>query len=719
MFSLISPKLIRAITLATFCVLGPPAGLYVLPTHANQSQTELLESNETQERTLRIINYLIEEAHYRSVELNDAFSATVLEEYIAQLDSSRSFFLAEDIRQMDPFRYQLDDFIQEGNLEPAFLIYQIYRERVMQRVEYAIHRLKQPFDFTLDEEFELDRSDADWLQDNDELDELWRRRIKNDILTLRLTGKDPDEILDTLEVRYQLIAKRAGQFKSGDIFQTFTNAYINSIEPHTTYYSPRATENFNINMRLSLEGIGAVLQTENEYTLIRRVVPGGPADLSGALKAQDRIVGVGQEEGPIVDVVGWRLDDVVGLIRGPKNSVVRLRILPGKSGLHGETETISLVRDEIRLEDQAARKSVLEIGTGPETTRIGWIQLPSFYIDFQGMYNKDPNYRSTTRDVRRLLEEFKTEQISGLVIDLRGNGGGSLKEAIELTGLFIDKGPVVQVKNANGKINIDRDPDPKIVYKGPLAVLVDGYSASASEIFAGAMQDYRRGMIIGEPTFGKGTVQNMYSLDRFISDSDQDLGQLKITIAQFFRINGESTQFRGVIPDFDLDTTEEEFGERSYDNALPWDKIKRTRYTPYRKFSEPMEWALRMTRKEHEKRIAENPEFVLHKEISRLNQQQRDRKRISLNEAIRIEEREQWDLRRLELENRLRVAKGDSPLENIEALESLNDPNNLQSELIPDFFVKESANILHDYEHFFRMYGEKDHRRLTSQDAQS
>ena len=710
---------LRALTRWIFAIvatvaLSHPAGAEI----AVLEETDIPVSTAKQQRTLKLINYLIDKSHYRAVALDDTFSATVMDEYLEQLDPGRSFFLAADIDQFSRLRFQFDDFIRQGSLKPAFAIFSIFRTRVEQRVEYALERLRQPFDFSIEEDYLLDREEAPWAADTAELDEIWRKRIKNDVLGLQLAGKAHDEILETLERRYTHIARRTRQFKSDDVFQTFTNAYVNSIEPHTSYFSPRASENFKINMRLSLEGIGAVLQTDNEYTVVRRVVPGGPADLDGELKAEDRIVGVGQDDDQIVDVIGWRLDDVVQLIRGPKNSTVRLEILPGESGLQGETEIISIVRDEIRLEEQAARKRVLEVSTGNTSGRIGLIQLPSFYVDFDAMHSGDPDYKSTTRDVRKLLEEFQQDDIDGLVIDLRGNGGGALTEAIALTGLFIRQGPVVQVENSGGNVQVDRDPDPEIVYEGPLAVMVDGYSASASEIFAGAIQDYQRGLIIGEPTFGKGTVQNLVNLNRF-SRNDDDLGQLKVTIAQFFRVNGDSTQYRGVIPDIVWTTADQdpEFGERSYENAIPWRHIHEARYQPFGMVAENADLILNMVREEHLRRIVRDPDFNYYTEVSHINRQRRDIDSVSLHEDIRREERERLEAERLELENRKRLALGEDPFADAEAMEAFDkaEARLSDAEREPDAFTIETARILSDFNYYSRLNQSADTSSLVNQ----
>jgi carboxyl-terminal processing protease len=664
-------------------------------------QTEIPASSEKQQRTLKLINYLIDKSHYRAIDLDDQFSEQVLEAYLKQLDPSRSFFLQGDIDQFYKLRYEFDTFIKEGTLKPAFAIFSIFRTRVEQRVEYALSRLHQEFDFSLEEQYELDREEANWVKSVEQLDDIWRKRIKNDMLSLRLAGKEGKEIIKTLDRRYTHIARRTRQFKSEDVFQTFTNAYVSSVEPHTSYFSPRASENFKINMRLSLEGIGAVLQTDNEYTLVRRIVPGGPADKGGELGTEDRIVGVGQGDSEIVDVIGWRLDDVVELIRGPKASTVRLEVLPGESGLEGETEIIAIVRDEIRLEEQAARKKILDLETDHGFSKIGLIDLPSFYVDFDGMHSGDPDFKSTTRDVRKLLEEFREDNIDGLVIDLRGNGGGALTEAIALTGLFIKKGPVVQVENSGGNVQVDRDPDPEIVYTGPLAVLVDAYSASASEIFAGAIQDYHRGLIIGEPTFGKGTVQNLVNLNRF-ARNDGNLGQLKVTIAQFFRVNGDSTQFRGVTPDLVWPSADRgsDIGERAYDNAIPWRQIKKTDFDPF--LDSPDNSALSKTRSRHEQRIIDNPDFRYYMEVSDINRERREIKSITLNENARKSERNMRDQQRLELENRKRQALGEKTFATVDLLEEYDkkEQKRSESDRKPDAFVMESARILGDYIHF-------------------
>lgn len=554
-------------------------------THSLDDDTDVPVSvvpQPSQVKAARLMTYFLSTYHYKKTPLTDELGATVLDRFIDSLDPSHSYFLASDVEAFERYKTELADDLKEADLAAPFAIFNIYLARLKDRVDYATKLLEDDFDFSRDESYQTDRSEAPWPESREAQNELWRKRVKNDVLGLRLAGKEPDKISETLRGRYEGLGKRMAQLDSEDVFQLFMNAYGGAIEPHTAYLSPRTSENFQIAMSLSLEGIGAVLQREDEYTEIRRIVTGGPADKDGRLKRGDRIVGVGQgDDEPIVDVVGWRLDDVVELIRGPKDSKVRLSVLPANAGLNGPTETVSITRNKVELEEQTAQQEVIEVESGGEQFRIGVIDLPTFYIDFAGRAKGDKEYRSTTRDVRKLLTQLEEENVDGVVIDLRGNGGGSLIEATELTGLFIDAGPVVQVKDAAGEVAVERDPNPGVVYDGPLAVMVDRFSASASEIFAGAIQDYGRGVIIGEPTYGKGTVQNLINLDKFnVGDDESALGQIKITTAQFFRVSGKSTQHRGVIPDiaWPMQVDRNDTGESANDNALPWTSIDAAKF---------------------------------------------------------------------------------------------------------------------------------------------
>jgi carboxyl-terminal processing protease len=521
--------------------------------------------------------------HYKDTRLDDELSAIIFDQYIESLDPNKSYFLASDIAMFERYQTSLDDALRHSDLQPAYEIFNIYLDRVRERVAYSRKAAHEPMDFTIDEYYQYDRSEAEWAENKAELDEIWRKRVKNDYLRLKLTDKDEAAIVETLEDRYDNMERRINELKADDVFQFFMNAFAQSIEPHTSYLSPRTSENFEISMKLSLEGIGALLSRVSEYTTIASIVPGGPADKDGRLKAGDRVTAVGQDlDGKMVDVIGWRVDDVVDLIRGPKDSIVRLEVLPEDASVTGPSTLIDIVRNEVKLEEQAAKSNIIEVpieGTD-QVQKIGVIDLPVFYLDFEGRASNKPDYRSSTRDVRAQIEDLKEQGVTGIVIDLRDNGGGSLLEATTLTGLFIDRGPVVQVRNSNGRISTEEDLESGMVWEGPMAVLVNRYSASASEIFAAAIQDYGRGVVIGEPTFGKGTVQSLIDLDDYAPSDTASAGQLKLTMAQFFRVNGGSTQNKGVIPDIRFPSAgdPQEYGERSLPNALPWTSIDSARY---------------------------------------------------------------------------------------------------------------------------------------------
>jgi len=655
-----------------------------------------LEPGPQHAKSTALIAELVKNYHYSRPELDDKLSSVFLNRYIESLDPNKHFFLASDIQSFEKYRYRLDNSLRDADTSPAFDIYNVFRKRVRQRIEHALKVLEQSFDFTRDEVYEVDYEDALWASSIDQLDELWRKRVKNDYLSLKLAGKEKDKIIDTLSKRYSQVIRRAKQQTANDVYQLFVNAYTTSIDPHSSYFSPHSSENFNINMRLSLEGIGAALRSKNEYTVVQRIIKGGPADISGQLKPGDKIIGVAQDQGEMVDVVGWRLQEVVELIRGPKGSVIRLLLQPYSAGVDGASREITLVRDKIKLEEQAAQSSVIEIPTGKGQIKIGVIDLPTFYLDFDARSRGETNFKSTTRDVRRIIRDLESQQINGLVIDLRGNGGGSLSEATELTGLFIKSGPVVQVKGTRGDIDVNKDPDDSITYTGPLAVLVGRYSASASEIFAGAIQDYGRGIIIGEPTFGKGTVQTLVDLNRF-DQGDANLGQLKVTIAQFFRVNGDSTQHRGVRPDIVFPTVIDaaDQGERSLDNALPWAKVAPANYEK----ATSGRFNLSTLRNKHQSRIAKDDGFIYLIDAARAINHLQDQQSVSLSEKIRKNERNNRRKHALELENRFRDSRGLKQL-------TLKDKDKDEEDLIDDdedkepalkIQLEEAANILSDY----------------------
>ena len=648
---------------------------------------ENLRAEERHERTVVIITHLLDRYHYRNKPLNDALSTRILDAYLERLDGNRSFFMDEDIKNFERYRHTLDDALEAVDLEPAFTIFNIYRQRVAERTDYAIRLLETEFDFSIDEDYRFDRQETDWLQNVAELDELWRQRVKNDYLMLLLADKEQDEIKDILHKRYERIRISAFQLDANDVFQSFINSYVSAIEPHTSYFTSRSSENFDITMRLSLEGIGAVLRAEHDYTVVQKIIAGGPAELSGELRAEDRIIGVGQGAGgAITDVVGWRLDDVVDMIRGPKGSVVRLEIL-SEEGSAGElSKIISITRDEIKLEEQAAKSDTIQLENGGA---IGVITVPAFYSDYMAQAQGEEDYRSTTRDVRRLLAGLKDKNLDGLVVDLRGNGGGSLSEALELTGLFIEAGPIVQTRDYSGKIEVNRDPDPDLSYGGPLAVLVNRNSASASEIFAGAIQDYRRGIIIGEPTFGKGTVQNVIDLNHFTEAPTEDHGRLKTTIAQFYRISGGSNQHRGVVPDIIYPTARysRDYGEQALDNALPWDKVRPVRFISARA---PVE-NFAQVRDLHEQRIQDNQLISLLLQEIEISQSSENITSVSLQESKRRSEREKLQQEATAIRNELRLAAGLEPV-----APDADEPDNDDELEQLDPFLDEAARILYD-----------------------
>ena len=642
-------------------------------------------------KATELITHILTTYHYKKTKLDDELSSLIFKNYFKNLDQNKAYFISSDIESFERFKYGLDDAIKKSDISLAFDIFKLYRERVQERINYALKIINYDFDFDIDESFRFDRRDDDWLSNISDLNELWRKRVKNDALNLKLAGKNSKDIRKTLSERYNRILSSTLQLDSNDIFQTFINAYTTSIEPHTTYFSPRISENFDISMRLSLEGIGAVLRAESEYTEVVRIITGGPADLDGRLGSDDRIIGVGQNtDGEIVDVIGWRLDDVVDLIRGPKNTILKLEVLPKGIGIEGPSKLITLTRDKIKLEEQDASSTIIEI---PKTsTKIGVIELPTFYIDFAAQAAGQNDYKSTSRDVRKLIKKMVEENIDGLIIDLRGNGGGSLSEALELTGFFIDEGPVVQTKDATGKVEINYDPESGIVYAGPLAVLVDRDSASASEIFAGAIQDYRRGIIIGETTFGKGTVQNVIDLNRFLQEDNEDYGRLKTTIAQFFRISGSSNQYKGVIPDIIFPTSKssgESVGERAYENALPWDKVLPAKFYPSKAPIEYFETA----KNQHKKRIEKNKLFQLILDDINSKQKNSSKKEISLLETDRVIEREKNEETKRNIENRIRHEKGLPPIDNSTNISDKSDEKPIEP---IDVLLNEAAQILND-----------------------
>ena len=582
--------------------------------------------------------------HYRALPLDDAMSQKIFDRYVKMLDPEHLFFLQTDLAQLTAARTRLDEAISQEDLRVPFEIFNLYQQRAGERLAYARELLKQDFDFTQNEAYQYQRDKEPWPASLEDMRDVWRKRVKSDWLRLKLAGKDDKFIRTTLDKRYASTQSRIEKYKAEDAFQVFMDAYATAIEPHTDYMGPSASADFDIAMSLSLVGIGAVLQERDEYTTIRDLVPGGPAALSTRLKVGDRLVAVGQgTDGAMTDIVGWRVNDVVGLIRGAKDTTVRLDVLPVDAGPDTKTRRIALVREKISLDRQAAKKSVIQVKDGAATRPVGVITVPMFYQDIEARRRGDKEFRSAARDVARLIDELKKEKVDSVLIDLRNNGGGSLDEAIELTSIFTGAGPVLQERNSRGDIKVDSAKAPRAAWNGTLGVLINRGSASASEIFAAAIQDYGRGVVIGEPSFGKGTVQTVINLDQMARNEKPQFGELKMTVAQFFRINGGTTQLRGVVPDIRFPTVSdtEQFGESSYDNALPWTQIKAANYLPVGDLSR----LLPMLEGRHSSRIAKDKDFQYLLEDLREVQAQRAKRQLSLNEADRRRERDAREAR--------------------------------------------------------------------------
>ncbi|MEE3236070.1 MAG: carboxy terminal-processing peptidase [Pseudomonadota bacterium] len=641
------------------------------------------------EKIGQLVTEFIQKSHYRHAAVDDDLSSKVFDYYIEALDSNRMYLLEADVQAFELYRHRLDDMVRSEPLNPVFDMFDVYRTRVSERLQYAMKQIEAEPDFTVDESYEFDRETLPWATTKEELDKIWRKRVKNDALSLALADKEWSEIQEILDKRYSRFLKRMDQIKSDDVFETFMNAFAHTLDPHSSYLSPRNSEEYRIQMSLSYFGIGASLQTEDDYVMVINIIPGGPAAVDGELQPKDKITAVAQgEDGEMVDVIGWRLDDVVQLIRGPADTVVRLQIMPAGSLPGAEEKVINLSRNQVKLEEQAAKSEVITIPRDGRNWTIGVIEIPSFYRDYRALSNGDKDYTSTTKDVRRLISELEEQGIEGLVIDLRNNGGGHLTEATALSGLFIDNGPVVQLRNSNGRISRLDDPDPlpRVAYSGPVAVLVNRYSASASEIFAAAIQDYARGVIIGQQTFGKGTVQNLYSLDQYVRrPDDQGLGQLTLTIGKYYRVTGESTQHRGVNPDIALPShiDANEVGESVRDSALPWDTIRTAKF----RAGDPLDTTISSLTASHTTRAKDDPDFQYLLDGIRDVEEARAKTTLSLSIETRKSERAANLDKRLERENTRRVALGLEPLASIDALEEL-DP--------PDIHLDQAASIVTD-----------------------
>jgi carboxyl-terminal processing protease len=649
---------------------------------------QALAPEKNHETTLREVVKVITDKGYRHLSVDDGLSQLLWQRYLGELDRQRMYLTAADIAELAALRYELDDALRSGDMGPAFAIFNRYQKRLTQRFTFVLREVEnglEKLDLEKDDALEIDRQQAPWPASDQDLQRLWHKHFKNDVLNLKLAGKSLSQIQPLLERRYRSQLNRIRQTSAEDVFSMFVNSLARLHDPHTQYFSPRFSEDFNIRMSLSLEGIGAVLQTDNEHTKVMRLIPAGPADKSKQLAPGDRIVGVGQgEDGDVVNIIGWRIDEVVRLIRGPKETVVRLEVLPVSQVDESQTRMVSITRNTVKLEEQAARSKVITHEHQGRTLRIGVVQIPTFYADLQAMSANRKDYRSTTRDTRQLMDELKSAGIDGLVIDLRNNVGGSLQEASDLTGLFIKSGPTVQIRETQGRTSHLEDRDPRMIYRGPLVIMVNRLSASAAEIFAGAIQDYGVGLVLGTTTFGKGTVQGLLNLGH---------GQLKLTQAKFYRVSGDSTQHKGVVPDilFPADHDPDKIGESALPDAQPWDRIDPAAY----KAQADLKPLIPILSKRHEERMATAPDFVFIRENLAAQRQAQQKKQLSLRESTRRQERLVQEREQLQRENKRRTAKGLAPIEKIEktAADDIQDPD----PKAPDPYLEESGNILIDY----------------------
>lgn len=666
--------------------------LLAFTAHATSSDIQVITPTKENSQVATEVVRRLERQHYIGRKLSEGLSSRFLDNYLERLDSNHSILLQSDIEEFNEYRYQLGPQLKSGELTAGFEIYNRYQSRLVSQLEQIVDSLPEmikKMDYQADEALLIDRSALPRPQTEAEALDLWRKRIKSRVISLRQADKEQKDIIELLSKRYKNQLTRIKQTNAEDVFQLYINALTELYDPHTNYLSPVTSENFNINMSLSLEGIGAVLQNEDEFTKVVRLVHAGPADKQGELQPSDRIVGVAQGlDGEITDVVGMRLDEVVKLIRGKKGSTVRLEVIPVSAKTDAERKVISIVRNTVKLEEQSAQKSIIEIPDGDKTVRIGIIDIPTFYIDFSQV-RTNPNYKSTTRDVKKLLDELVMEGVQGIIIDLRENGGGSLQEASELTGLFIEAGPVVQLRHSSSRIFAEGKRQSSPYYNGPLAVMINRLSASASEIFAGAIQDYQRGIVLGSQSFGKGTVQVLSKLSQ---------GQLKMTESKFYRVSGDSTQHRGIVPDITFptlyDTTK--VGESSHEHALLWDRIRPTRFDRY--FD--IQAMLPELQTNHEKRIEKDPDFIFLQDQLSLIEEARKINQISLNEKKRQQQRLEDDEKRLLIENKRRAAKGEELLAKLEDADKKDekdtDKNDDEEDKEPDTLLKEAGHILVD-----------------------
>lgn len=649
------------------------------------SEGDDLKPSISQENVEKLVAKLLTTYHYRKVRLNDSLSSVVWDNYLKELDGNKTYLLASDVASFEKYRYQIDDALINGDLTAAYDLYNVFRQRFKERGDFVKEQLKTPFTFTADESFNTDREKAPWPKTVEEQNDLWRKILKNQELELRLGNRKDSVVVATMKQRYTNLDKAYNRIKSADVFQIYMNSFAEALDPHTNYFSPNNADRFNQEMSQSLEGIGAMLQEDGEYIKITSVLPGGPAFKSNLLKTNDKIAGVAQgDNGPMVNTMNWQVDEVVKLIKGPKGTVVRLQVVSPNALAGAPPKEIRLVREKIKLEEQRAKKEVIEVSDNGKAFKIGVINIPMFYRDFEGARKHEQGFSSTTSDVKKFIEELKADKVDGIVIDLRDNGGGSLTEAIDLTGLFIPKGPVVQVRESSGETEVYTDPDPSVTYDGPMAVLVNRFSASASEIFAAAIQDYKRGIIVGGQTFGKGTVQTLIDLNKWLPKEAEKVGQVKMTIQKFYRINGSSTQHKGVTPDIELPSafSAEEYGESSQKSALPWDQINSTRYEQSRGLDDKV---LTRLRDRFDQRLKSDPE------LKQLSQDLADFKKAKENTVVSLQESK----RRKERDDAERKRAAASKVSQMSA--PVDETGTTPAKKKKDLYLNEAGLVLADY----------------------
>ncbi|KYG76757.1 carboxy terminal-processing peptidase [Roseivirga echinicomitans] len=674
-------KLFKKLIIIPALILLGSTNIYASDT---ADTTKYLQPKSEHIKEAIMVTQILDFFHYRDVDLNDSLSSVILDNFIESLDGSKNYFLAADIKSFQKYRFAFDEDLKRGNLVPAFYIFNIYKKRVEERLKYALAESQHKFDFTKKEEFVFDREKVPYPQSAQEQDELWRKIIKNQALSLKLSGSDDKKISETLVTRYERFKSNVDKYNSTDVFEILMNSVTESFDPHTSYFGPRSAEDFQRESSKAMEGIGATLQQDDDFTKIVELRPGGPAFLSGQIDVDDRIVGIAQgAEGEMVDVVGWRSDEVAGQVRGAKGTLVRIEFLPAGRPVGGQTKIVNIVRDKIKYDEAKAKSQVVQYEEGGKTYNLGIITLPDFYLDSEGLEDGEKDFSSATSDVKKLITQLQEDGVDGVMLDLRNNGGGSLLEAISLSGLFLPGGPVVQIKYANGQIAKEDDKE-KMFYSGPLSIMTNRFSASASEIFAAVLQDYKRAVIVGEQTYGKGTVQNVRGLNDFLREPTTDeLGLIKYTIAKFYRVTGSSTQHLGVSPDISLPSafSAKEFGESSKPSALPWDKIPAAKFTPLNYVDNDL---IAQLKKSHEERLKTDQSLVDYQyDINELNKA-RAKTSVSLNYDTRKKEADDFEKKR-----DARVKIGDS----LKELGSSKGVNHSLNEL-KDPFLKESIILL-------------------------